>query len=178
MRLLMGICAVCGLAADAAGSSVLFEADKVDVVVARRAVDSVAWAAEEATNFLSRVLGAPVPVVTAPREGRTALILGENKWSREAGMAPANYPRDTYLIKTQPGRVLVAGVDEKGGVHRRLVNGNSLEHFQRGTAFGLYAFLERFAGCRFYFPGELGEIVPKRGRTSPPRRRTLCAGAT
>ena len=157
------------LGLDAFSQGVVFEAGKVDVVVARRAVDSVAWAAEEATNFLSRVLGAPVPVVNAPREGRTALILGENEWTREAGMAPAKYPRDTFLVKTRPGRVLIAGVDEKGAVYRRLKNGNSVEHFQRGTAFGVYAFLERFAGCRFYFPGELGEIVPKRGRFYVPK---------
>ena len=159
---------VVAVACMAAHADVAFEAGTVDVVVAPRAVDSVLWAAEEATNFLSRVLGSPVPVVAAPREGRTALILGVNEWSKEAGLDPAKHPRDTYLIKTAPGRVYVAGVDEKGDVYRRLKRGNSLQFFQRGTALGLYAFLERFAGCRFYFPGELGEVVPRLKRIVVP----------
>ena len=159
---------VAAIACLAACADVTFEAGNVDVVVAPRAVDSVLWAAEEATNFLSRVLGAPVPVVAAPREGRTALVLGVNGWSKEAGLEPAKHPRDTYLIKTAPGKVFVVGVDERGSVYRRLKGGNNLEHFQRGTAFGVYAFLERFAGCRFYFPGELGEVVPRKSRFSVP----------
>ena len=40
------------------------------------------------------------------------------------------------------------------------IAGNS-EGPYRGTIFGTYAFLERL-GCRFYFPGEWGEVVPQK----------------
>ena len=172
-----GAAMAAALTGEAALPAVTFEAGNVDVVVAPRAVDSVIWAADEATNFLSRVLGSPVPVVAAPRAGRTALVLGVNEWSKDAGLDPAKYPRDTYLIKTAPGKVFVAGIDEKGDVYRRLKKGNSLECFQRGTAFGVYAFLERFAGCRFYFPGELGEVVPRKRRFSVPKTNIVSTSA-
>ena len=32
---------------------------------------------------------------------------------------------------------------------------------EQGTMYAVYDFLERFAGCRFYFPGELGTILPR-----------------
>ena len=167
MRALLAVAAA-GVSFAATAAAVALEAGKTDVVIAADAVDSVVWAAEEATNFLSRVLGEPVPVVTAPRAGRAALVLGVNVWSQASGLDPARYPHDSFLIKTGTGRVFIAGVDEKGDVYRRLRGGNSLECFQRGTALGLYAFLERFAGCRFYFPGELGEIVPRQDRIVVP----------
>ena len=31
---------------------------------------------------------------------------------------------------------------------------------EHATLFGVYEFLERFADCRFYFPGELGPSGP------------------
>ena len=39
---------------------------------------------------------------------------------------------------------------------------------QRGTLFGVYDFLEKAAGVRFYFPGELGTIVPRKTSISVP----------
>ena len=43
--------------------------------------------------------------------------------------------------------------------------------FRRGTLFGVYAFLERFAGVRMYFPGELGTCVPRAERIIVPEGR-------
>ena len=33
--------------------------------------------------------------------------------------------------------------------------------YERATLFGVYDFLERFIGVRFYFPGEIGTVTPK-----------------
>ena len=43
--------------------------------------------------------------------------------------------------------------------------------FRRGTLFGVYAFLERFAGVRMYFPGALGTCIPKAARIAVPEGR-------
>ena len=157
------ICVFGLFAAFAAEASVTLEAGKTDVVIAPMAPDAVLWAAEETANFLSRALGSPVPIMRAPRAGRASVILGENEWSKAAGMDAAKHPRDTYLIRTAGDAVLICGVDETRNFHKR-VREHGLEDFQRGTVLGAYAFLERFAGCRFYFPGELGEIVPRAER--------------
>ena len=60
-------------------------AGKTDVVIEKDAPKTVLFAAEEMTNFLSRVHGQAVPIVNAPRAGRTPIILGVNAWTRAAG---------------------------------------------------------------------------------------------
>ena len=45
--------------------------------------------------------------------------------------------------------------------------------FRRGTLFGVYAFLERFAGVRMYFPGELGTCVLSAERIAVPEGRIV-----
>ncbi len=134
-----------------------------EVVIAPDAPRSIVFAAQEATNLISRVLGAPVPVRTAPTPGRKSLILGSNDWTRAVGIDTANLPRDAFAIKSDDCRVYVAGRDdpkadlpalmEKGYCHR-IIN----EH---ATLFGVYELLERHAGVRFYFPGEIGTIIPR-----------------
>ena len=155
-------------AAQADCAAVVFSADNAEVVVAAKSSPVVMFAADEATNFLSRVLGAPVPVVNEPTPGKASLVLGMNSWAKEAGMDPATHPRDTFMIRTAGGRVFVAGVDGMANPRRAGVTS-----YERGTMLGTYAFLEDYAGCRFYFPGELGEVVPRRREVSvPPTDRT------
>ena len=138
---------------------VTFTADNAEVVVESKASRVVEFAAQEATNFLSRVFGAPVPIVSAPTSGKASIILGMNEWSRTAGIDPESRPTDTFFIKTAPNRVYLAGRDNRYDPVNHpaveLVSGRD-----RATLFAVYAFLERFAGCRFYFPGEMGEVVP------------------
>ena len=132
------------------------ESGNTDVVIEQNAPPVVKFAAAEATNFLSRVFGAPVPVVNAPRCGRAALVLGVNEWSRKAGIDVSGKPRDSFTVKTSGGNVFVAGVDSPWADPAKV----NVVGYARGTLMGVYAFLEDYAGCRFYFPGELGEIAP------------------
>ena len=118
--------------------------------------DRVVWfAAQEMTNFLSRAFGAKVPVRTSLNPAKTSIVLGSNVWSVAAGIDTAKLPQDGFAVRTKGNAVHIAGLD----ANRR----PWFDHgdFPRATLFGAYEFLERFAGCRFYFPGELGEIVPK-----------------
>lgn len=154
---------------------VVLERGATEVVIAADAPKSVVFAAGEMTNFLSRVLGSPVPVVTSPTRGRTSVVLGVNEWTTAAGMRPEKLPRDGFEIRAGAGRVLIAGVDSPDADFAAIVKAGriagpapSVRHGERGTLFGVYEFLETFAGCRFYFPGELGEIVPSAARIAVP----------
>ena len=133
---------------------------KTEVVIEKNAPKVVKFAADEATNFLSRALGAAVPVVNAPTEGKSSVILGANAWSKAAGLDPSGKPRDTFLIRSEGSRVYVVGVDDPNANPLR----SSPVGYERATLLGLYAFLEDSVGCRFYFPGELGEVVPRTDR--------------
>ena len=150
-------------------------AGKTDVVIDKDAPKSVRFAAEEMTNFLSRVHGQAVPIAFAPQAGRAAVILGVNAWTKAAGLDPSALPRDSFQIRVTGDRVLIAGVDDETIDLRDLVERQGLTGLyrleadgQRGTLFGVYDFLERFAGVRFYFPGELGTIVPRNATLSVP----------
>ena len=139
--------------------AVVFTGANTEVVVAKRAPKTVRFAAQEATNFLSRTFGRAIPVVNAPTAGKASLVLGENEWSKAAGIDLEGRKRDTFVIRTLGDAVYVAGRDSGRADPMKTPN---LESFERATLFGVYEFLERFAGCRFYFPGELGEVAPRK----------------
>ena len=82
--------------------------------------------------------------------------------------------------------ILIAGLDDPKTDPARAI-GWAL-FFERGTLNGVIGFLERFCGMRFYFPGELGEVIPAKkelslpeidvfDRPDKPRRRFLNAPA-
>mgnify|MGYP003293986357 CR=1 FL=1 len=144
------------------------ERGRTRVVLAPSASEATAFAAREATNFLSRVLGAPVSIVTEPVAGGGNVILGDNEWTRRSGFDPSRLARDGYEIRVTDADVFISGVDSSASNPWRL-RGFAGQmpwgtHFERGTAFGVYRFLDQFVGCRLYFPGELGEVVPSHDR--------------
>lgn len=149
---------------------VTLTAADTEIVVAPDAAPVTRFAAKELGNFLGKSLGAGLPVVEAPTPGRTSVILGVNAWSKAAGLSPEKLPRDGFRIRTAPGRVFIAGVDDpKGDIEALLPKGRAANlKFERATLFGVYEFLERFAGTRFYFPGEMGTVVRKTQRIDVP----------
>lgn len=139
---------------------------QVDVVLPEKAWSVEKFAAEELTNFLSRVLGKDVPVVRKPAADRAAILLG-----RVAGLDVSGLERDAFRTKVEGGaapRIRIAGLDEKGDLARHVHKNGLYTHIQRATLFGVYAFLEDFAGVRFYFPGELGTVANLRGEVRVP----------
>ena len=134
-----------------------------DVFTYKQRNSTYLWTAIVATNHLSRALGAAVPIVTNPTPGKVSVILDADR-AKAAGLAPEKLPRDAFQIKTRRrpdggADVFVTGVDDPD--HCMAANillsggGNDYEH---ATLFGVYELLERYAGVRFYFPGELGTI--------------------
>jgi len=79
--------------------------------------------------------------------------------------------RDGFVIEATNGVVRIFGNDDDvpgGDVSKTCGYGGEAPwqpHFRRGTLFGVYEFLERYAGVRMYFPGELGTVVPSAERT-------------
>ena len=155
-RILLGLTACLGSllpAAEITGSG-------TEVAIAPGAPSAVRFAAGEMTNYLSRVLGRAIPLVTAPTEGRYSIILGTNAWSRAAGLRPEALSRDSYCVQIGPDRAYVAGCDDPQRDLARQIAEGRVSHFERATLFGVYGFLDRHVGVRFYFPGELGTVVP------------------
>ena len=99
--------AVCGTAFAATLTK-----DNLEVVVAADAVPAVRFAADEMTNFLSCVLGAPIPLRQAPGESRVSIILGDSEWARSAGIDVQSFARDAFVIKAVGDRIYIAGRDD------------------------------------------------------------------
>ena len=177
-RILVCIAAVWAGTAFWAGAAfgageVVLAPGQVDVVLPQKAWPVEKFAAEELTNFLSRVLGSDVPIVRRPAADRAAILLG-----RAAELDVSTLERDAFRMKvegcrrdgdsTVAPRIRIAGIDEKGDVARHVRKSGLYTHIQRATLFGVYAFLEDFAGVRFYFPGELGTVANRRGEIRVP----------
>jgi len=128
----------------------------------------VATAARELQTDLEAVLGAKLPIVSAPTGGKTALVLGDTAWSRAAGVSVADLKRDGYVVKTVGERIFIAGRDDPKAPLKRMMTGNYGPYFERGTWNGVIGFLEKYAGCRFYYPGEFGTILPRTARIDVP----------
>ena len=112
---------------------------------------SAEFAANELATILEQALGNRPPVVTQPTGGKPAILVG----TRQA----EGLDRDGYIIRTEGSNLFIYGKDDPS---RRLLKDTYFyrESPDRGTLFGVYDFLERFANVRFYFPGEIGTIIP------------------
>ena len=158
-----------------AAESYTLSSRTVEVVVEPKAPEVTMFAAEEMTNFLSQVLGAAVPLVTAPTTDKVAIVIGTNGWSAAAGVEPSKLKRDGFVIKCDPAanRIYVAGCDDPKYALRHVVARQPPDPwgttaYERASVFAVYDFLERYAGVRFYFPGEIGTIVPVRDKIEVP----------
>jgi len=174
--LLAAVAAFPLLAVGAAETVVLTPAE-TEVVVPANAAPVVRYAADELTNFLARAFGSPVAVGTEVEkrggggERKVRIFLGESERSRKEGLDANALKADGFFIKVNPdGDIFIVGKDDPMAdirKHLRQVFGVNPD-YHRATLFGVYEFLERYAGCRFYFAGELGEVVPRTERLEIP----------
>ena len=151
-------------------TALALRAGGVDIVVAKGAPKTVAYAAAELADVLAECLGTRPEIVAAPRAGFAPIVLGDGALARAAGVDVKGLVRDAFEIREKDGVVFIAGRDDARADPARLVAAGELGQleFERGTLFGVYEFLERFAGVRFYFPGELGTVIPKRAALEVP----------
>ena len=128
----------------------------------------VSFAARELKQFLDAATGADFAIVeTIPKDG-AAIVLGDCEEARRAGLDVSALKRDGFRILPKHGRLLfIAGRDDKDydlDAYVKMenvppVNGrgwnNVVNRPEYATLFGVYDFLERFVGVRFYHPGDM-----------------------
>jgi hypothetical protein len=141
----------------------LLTAENCTIVLAPGTSPTAKFAASELQTFLSQILGGEIPVSATPGSGSN-LFVGFSEHTTRIGLDPTALVRDGFFLRSSRQDCYLAGIDDpkmdpviamkRGGVWINL--------YERGTLFAAYDFLERFAGVRFYFPGELGTIVPQK----------------
>lgn len=117
------------------------------------ATNATALAAIELAEYVEKATGARLSIVgesepPVPLPGRIHLGAVRANTARFAARPPAP---EEFILQTAPGALYVVGGDTAPGGAACL-----------GTLFGVYALLEEQLGVRWLFPGEHGEVVPRR----------------
>jgi hypothetical protein len=121
------------------------------IVIAVDASDQAREAAKLLQEYLARLSGARLEIhdEAAPMTGPQILV-GRSKRARELGVdLPPRFTNamneEEYLIRTVGDALILAGNEHP---------------FYRGTVYAVNDLLERL-GCRWFFPGTFGEVLPK-----------------
>ncbi|MEN8227597.1 MAG: DUF4838 domain-containing protein [Bacteroidota bacterium] len=141
---------------------------KAVIVVARKdnKTGDTEKAASEIQYFIKKMSGVELPLVkegTPLPEGRSVHIyVGNTDAAKREGVTipegfnpeirPEIYEEEGYVLKSKGQHVFVGG------------NGDGPFH---GNLYAAYALLEKL-GCRWYFPGEWGEVIPEKKSVSLP----------
>jgi hypothetical protein len=112
-------------------------------------------AATDLQMWLRKASGADVPISAesrVPQDSKGALVLvGDTRRTRALGINPDELKLEEYRLRTLPGTLVIVGNDVRpDGVK------------ERGTTWAVGAFAEQVLGIRLLWPGELGEVVPRR----------------
>ena len=148
--------ALCGLLllAHSAGAGVLLVEKgqpRAVIVVASGASEQAREAAGLLQDYLARISGVRLEIrdEASPVAG-VQILVGPSRRARELGVdVPPRLSRamneEEYVIKTVGQTLILAGNEHS---------------FYRGTVYAVDDLLERL-GCRWFFPGVFGEVVPR-----------------
>jgi hypothetical protein len=147
---------------------------KASIYVDAKAPSSAKRAATELQTHLKLVSGVELPIISNTTKLSDYIIyLGDTDFARKQGIKVEMLPHDGYRILSGKNWLVVAGRDYSGPVmvgwnnpwrlHESYNSRLDISAFgDAGTLFGVYHFLERVAGVRWYMPGPLGTVSPKR----------------
>ncbi|HID11332.1 MAG TPA: DUF4838 domain-containing protein [Candidatus Latescibacteria bacterium] len=107
------------------------------IVLGEDASPSEVYAGEELRKFIEEIGGCELPVVKELREGERGIFLGDGPALRRLVGDGIDYGRlgeEGFVLRTVGPHIVISG-------GRR-----------RGTLYGVYTFLEKYLGCRWYTP--------------------------
>lgn len=138
---------LCLAAASDAGSVTLVESgrSRAVIVVRKGASATEQFAASELQRYIERATGAKLDVTSS------IPATGLHVWVGNAGLARAKELGDEGVRIEAQGQAV------------RIMGGSD-----RGTLYGVYTFLEKHVGVRWYAPGDRGEWVPKKATLRVP----------
>ena len=122
--------------------------------------------ARDIAAYLGKMSGTEVRLINEgepiPDGVKVRIYVGHTEAAEKAGVEfPSGcdttpredlWEEEGYVVKTKGGNIYIGGNQDGDYI---------------GTAYGCYAFLKKL-GCRWYFPGEWGEVIPKRTTISVP----------
>ena len=142
--------------------------EKTSIVIGKDAPEVVKFAAKELQTYLGKISGEYFPVYSDDKEITGKLILmGKSKYTEELKIRKEFAP-DSFLIKTIGDNLILIGDDlDKQGISAVIPFDYQTSH--KGSLYAVYTFLEKYFGVRWFWPGESGEVVPKKEKIILPK---------
>ncbi len=129
---------------------------KAVVVTAATPSKMAAYAARELVDHIEKATGARLAIVA---EGNALdappyrVYVGVTEAAKALGYGPETLAPDTFVLRTEGSGLYVFGREDADAEPLRA-------DVPSGTLFGVYELLERYAGVRWMWPGELGTVIP------------------
>lgn len=117
---------------------------------------------EDLVHYLSLMSGAELQLVTDPAQvaaGSTPLFVGEAAPTALQAIAAHSPGAQSFRISISPGQLALVGESDLA------------------TSYAIYELLDQL-GCRWFMPGELGEVIPRRARLELPLGDTVHSPGT
>ena len=99
-------------------------------------------AAEDLRAYIERISGARLPEVADLQQGMHRIFIGRAASFSGLPASPPSMGPDEFIVQATDDALYLLGGD------------------QRGTRYAVFDFLEQL-GCRWYMPGEIGEVIPR-----------------
>jgi hypothetical protein len=114
------------------------------IIISENASEEVKFVARELQTYLKKISDAEISIYTDTSENhRCRIFVGTYENYDQLGLNKEDLEREGFIIRTVGHDLVLLGKDD------------------RGTQFAVYTFLERYLGVRWFWPGELGEVVPQ-----------------
>ena len=148
------------------------EAAPVAEIVIPAQADRIAhYAADELKYHLEKATGGSVEIVeeashsSAPAARAPVFYVGGTKAAKRAGIDKASLADEESVVKGVAGAIYLLGGDRDFS-RGKAAFGSSSGLFAFGTLYAVYDFLEKDMGVKWIWPGETGEVIPRRGLPS------------
>ena len=133
---------------------------QADIVLPVQANMAERFAADELRHHLEKATGAKFPVVRDGASSETEFTwhfhVGATDAAKSAGLC-GGFKMDEFAVDVSGRCMYLRGGDRDGNTV-----GDAWSAACQGTLYAVYEFLERKMGVKWIWPGELGEVVPKR----------------
>ena len=132
---------------------------QADIITPAKPNQSEAFAAKELQYHLFKITGKKPQIITEKQKSSQPyhFYIGGTQAAAKAKINKKSLAMDSRVIRTVKDGIIFAGGDRDG----RSV-GNQWSATCHGTLYAVYDFLEHDLGVLWLWPGELGEVIPKK----------------